>query len=286
VGYAATGHGKGTDVLSTNSRLLTREFRASYAFVERNWNLVRRYWAWEIAFFVYRLASSLAVVYIGKAQATNAPDLVVFLALGTLVWAYLSAIFDNIAEMIQWERWEGTIEYTLMAPVRRTTQMLGVSIFSIGYGLLRTVLLLGGTALFFDLDLGRANYFSALVVLLVGSLSFVGIGIMASTLPLLSAERGAQMVFIISALLLLISGVYYPVDVLPRWMQWLATVSPATYVLDGTRAAILEGAGLGDLGRELLLLLVIGIVSIPAGVWAFLRVERYAKRTGRLKRSG
>ena len=273
-------------MLSTDTRLLTREFRASYAFVERNWNLVRRYWAWEIAFFVYRLASSLAVVYIGKAQATNAPDLVVFLALGTLVWAYLSAIFDNIAEMIQWERWEGTIEYTLMAPVRRTTQMLGVSIFSIGYGLLRTVLLLGGTALFFDLDLGRANYLSALVVLLVGSLSFVGIGIMASTLPLLSAERGAQMVFIISALLLLISGVYYPVDVLPRWMQWLATVSPATYVLDGTRAAILEGAGVGDLGRELLLLLLIGIVSIPAGVWVFLRVERYAKRTGRLKRSG
>lgn len=284
--HAVAGHGKGTDVLSTDTRMLTREFRASYAFVERNWNLVRRYWAWEIAFFVYRLASSLAVVYIGKAQATNAPDLVIFLALGTLVWAYLSAIFDNIAEMIQWERWEGTIEYTLMAPVRRTTQMLGVSIFSIGYGLLRTVLLLGGTALFFDLDLGRANYLSALVVLLVGSLSFVGIGIMASTLPLLSAERGAQMVFIISALLLLISGVYYPVDVLPRWMQWIATVSPATYVLDGTRAAILEGAGIGDLWRELLILLLIGIVSIPAGVWVFLRVERYAKRTGRLKRSG
>jgi ABC-2 type transport system permease protein len=273
-------------VLSANTRALTREVRSSYAFVERNWNLTKRYWGWEIAFFFYRLASSLAVVYIGKAQAASAPDLVVYLTIGTLVWAYLSSIFDNIGEMIQWERWEGTIEYTLMAPVRRTTQMLGTSIFAILYGLIRTAILLGAIWLFFDLELGRANYLSALVVLLVGSLSFVGIGVMASTLPLLFTERGAQMVFMISSLLLLVSGVYYPISVLPAWMQALAKVSPATYVLDGVRASVLEGVGVGALWTELIILLVIGVITIPAGVWVFILVERYAKRAGLLKRSG
>lgn len=263
-----------------------RELRASYAFVERNWNLVRRYWGWEIAFFIYRLTSSLAVVYIGKAQEATGQALVVYLAIGTLVWAYLSSVFDNIGEMIQWERWEDTIEYTLMAPVRRTTHMLGVSIFAVAYGLLRTGALFGAIALLFNLHLPEANYGSALVILLTGSLSFIGIGVMASTLPLLFTERGAQMVFIISSSLLLISGVYYPIAVLPSWMQALARISPATYVLDGVRAALLDGVGVGGLWRELLALLLIGAVTIPAGVWVFGRVERYAKRMGRLKRSG
>ena len=272
-------------MLTTEARGLAREFQASYAFFERNWNLVKRYWAWEVAFVVYRLAGSLAVVYIGKTQS-NSRELVVYLTVGVLVWEYLNAVFANIGEMIQWERWEGTIEYTLMAPVRRTTQMVGVSLFSIAYGLIRMVLLFAALSLFFDLDLGRANYLGALVVLLAGSISFIGIGIMASTLPLLSTERGAQMVFVLGSLMLLFSGVYYPVSVLPTWMQLLAKVSPATYVLDGTRAAILEGAGTAALATELLMLLVIGVITIPAGVWFFLRIERHAKRTGKLKRSG
>ena len=273
-------------MMHVDARAVGREIRASYAFVERNWNLVKRYWGWEIAFFFYRLTSSLAVVYIGKAQEINGQELVVYLALGTLVWAYLSSIFDNIGEMIQWERWEDTIEYTLMAPVRRTTHMLGVSLFAVAYGLLRTGALFGAIALLFDLNLEGASYGAALVILLTGSLSFIGIGIMASTLPLLFTERGAQMVFIISSSLLLISGVYYPVDVLPTWMQALARISPATYVLDGVRAALIDGVGLGSLRAELLILLLIGAVTIPAGVWFFGRVERYAKRMGRLKRSG
>ena len=57
-------------------------------------------------------------------------------------------------------------------------------------------------------------------------------------------------------------------------------------MLDGTRAAILEGAGTTTLTTELLMLLVIGVITIPAGVWFFLRIERHAKRTGKLKRSG
>ena len=78
-------------------------------------------------------------------------------------------------------------------------------------------------------------------MLLAGSLSFIGVGVMGSILPLLFPERGAQMTHVIIAVLLLVSGVYYPIDVLPPLLQKLAVFSPATYVLDGTRQAFLEG---------------------------------------------
>jgi len=275
-----------TQVRPLSRRWLRHEALASYAFVERNFFLVRRYWGWEIAFLIYYVTSSLSVMYIGKAQQLPGQDLILYLGIGTLVWSYLRSVFANISEMIAWERWEGTIEYTMMAPVSRLTHMLGVSLFSVLYGIARTAILFITLAVFFDVNLANANLGGALVVILFGSLSFIGVGIMAAILPLLFTERGEEMTFIISSVLLLVSGVYYPISVLPGWMQGLARVSPATYVLEGMRATVLDGRATSELGQYLLPMGVIGLLTIPLGMAIFTAVERYAKRTGRLKRSG
>jgi ABC-2 type transport system permease protein len=79
-----------------------------------------------------------------------------------------------------------------------------------------------------------------------------------------------------------VSGVYYPVEVLPGWMQALSVISPATYALEGIRAAVLDGASLGDVWGDLWPLLVLGALAIPVGLAVFRAGERYAK----LKRSG
>ena len=273
-----------------------REARASYAFIERNFNLSKRYFGWEIVFLVYSVVQALAVLYIGASMgqgyagaAIKGPALaqtILFLAIGALVWSYLSTVFEIISETITWERWEGTIEYTLMAPVSRVTHLLGASLFGILYSLLRSVIILAILGLFFHIDLSHANALSTALVVVLGSFSFIGLGIMAATLPLLYTERGAQMTYVISAALLLVSGAYYPVSVLPRWMQLLATISPANYALHAIRGAVMFGKGLGDLWPDLWPLLLIGAVSIPLGMAVFLRAERFAKRTGRLKRSG
>ena len=73
---------------------------------------------------------------------------------------------------------------------------------------------------------------------------------------------------------------------LPEWMQALSTISPATYALRGMRSAILDGAGLDVLWGDIWPLLLIGTVAIPLGLWVFRRGELYAKRHGKLKRSG
>lgn len=276
---------------------LWHEMRASLAFVERNFYLVRRYWGWEIAFLIFNVTSSMSVLYIGKAQqqindaaptvaGQPALDLVLYLGIGTIVWAYLRAVFSNISEMISWERWEGTIEYTMMAPVSRFTHMLGTSLFSIVYGIARTALLLATLSLFFEVDLSNANLSGGLIIMLLGSISFIGVGIMAASLPLLFPERGEEMSFVISSILLLVSGVYYPVSVLPGWMQGMAAVSPATYVLEGMRATVLDGQATTELGQFIWPILILGILSLPIGIAVFNQAERYAKRTGRLKRSG
>ncbi len=272
--------------------ILTQEARASYAFIERNFNLVKRYWGWEIVWLAYSIANSLSITFIGagmgqiSGEAVNTSYLVLYLLIGTLVWHYLAVVFDNISEVIAWERWEGTIEYTFMAPVTRFTHMMGQTIFSLVYGLLHTAIILGVVALFFRLDLSQANLGASTLVLVSGSLSFIGFGIVASVLPLLFPERGAQMTNVLQALFLLVSGVYYPVTVLPGWIQAVSRLSPATYVLEAMRQGILEGAPLVQLLPTIMTLLAMGVVTIPLGVFIFSQAERYAKRTGKLKRSG
>jgi ABC-2 type transport system permease protein len=187
---------------------------------------------------------------------------------------------------VAWERWEGTIEYTFMAPLSRPVHLAGMGLFAIVYGLVRAVLLFGVVALFFELEMPQADFTSALLVVGVASISFVGIGMMTAVLPLISPEKGTQLGFIAQGILLVVSGVYYDVSVLPGWMQALSVISPATYALEGVRDAILEGAGAGAVWDDIWPLLVIGAVSVPAGLLVFRTGERYAKRHGKLKRSG
>jgi len=271
---------------------ITHEFRASYAFMERNFFLVKRYWAWELVWLAYSTANCLAIGYIGVGMervggsSIDGEFLVLYLVVGALVWRYLSLIFYWITDIIGLERWEGTIEYTLMAPIHRLTHMAGQTLFSIAYSLISTGLVLLAAAAAFRLDLGQANLVGAVAVVLAGSLAFVGIGIVGSILPLLFPERGAQMTHVIIAVLLLISGVYYPVEVLPAILQKVSVLSPATYVLEGVRAALLEDAGLPTLMGSIIPALIIGVISIPLGLKAFALAESYAKRAGKLHRNG
>ena len=259
--------------------------------VERNIYLVKRYIWWDVAFFLWTVANTLTIVFIAKGIEAgggkiDVNEVTTILLVGAVVWAYLGIIFEILTETVAWERWEGTIEYTFMAPLSRPIHLFGMGLFAIVYGVIRAILLFAVVALFFHLELANANFAAALVVLVVASISFIGIGMMTAVLPLISPEKGTQLGFVAQGILLVVSGVYYPVSVLPEWMQWLAKISPATYALDGIRDAIINGAGISAMWPDIWPLILIGIVSVPLGLEVFRRGERYAKRHGKLKRSG
>jgi ABC-2 type transport system permease protein len=272
---------------------LRTQANLGWAFVERQTNLWKRHWAWEIVWTVYGVVNTLAITFIAKQLAAEgvvsgqrASDLLLFLLIGTLVWAYLSAVLDDISLVITWERWEGTIEHTLMAPVPRVAQLIGTSVFGVLHGLVRTVLILVMALPFFTIDLGAADWATAAVVVVLGSVALIGLGILTGVLPLLYPERGEQLSFMVQAVVLLVSGVYYSVDTLPGWLAAVSHLSPATYLLEGMRGALIDGASVGDETGNLIALALFAVVLIPVSVAVFSAAERWAKRTGRLKRQG
>src|SRR2546427_7444076 len=168
---------------------LMHQGRATYAFFERNWNLTRRYWGWELVWLVYNIVNAMSVTYIGASAQLitgvkiDTSFLILYLLIGTSVWTYLSVTFDGVTDIINMERWEGTIEYTFMAPISRFTHMIGSCVYAVVHGLLFTILQLLIIAFFFHLDLSHTNYLSVLFMLLLASASFIGFGSGSSIRP-------------------------------------------------------------------------------------------------------
>lgn len=261
-----------------------KELYKLIAFTEKNFNLMKKYLVWEIVFLFYTIVNMLVIGYIGK--ETGDDQRVMFLMIGSLLWGFLSSIFQELSVSVAWERWEGTLEYTFMAPMHRSIYIFGQSLFAVIYGILRTLIALFFAIIFFDISMAGSNFTSAVMVLAIAGLSFIGLGITASILPLLYPEKGEGATRIIEAGLLLVSGIYYNIDILPVWMQKLSVFSPATYTLRAMRASLLDGAGIMDIWTDLFMLLIFGIILIPAGFFAFYLAESYAKKVGKLSRHG
>jgi ABC-2 type transport system permease protein len=256
----------------------------AWAFVERYLLVVRRYFGWEMVFLVYTCVNTLTIAFIGVASGD--PRRVLFLAIGAVLWSFLALIFQEVSDVITWERWEGTLEYTFMAPMKRITHLFGMCLGAVIYGIVRTLVVLGIASMMLHISLRGANVGAAVAVLVISSLSFIGLGLLVGVLPLLCQEKGSQATHIFQAGILLVSGIYYDVSVLPHWMQDISVLTPATYTLSAMRAAVLEGAPITRLLPQLAMLLVMGAVLIPAGLLVFGAGERWALRHGLLSRNG
>jgi ABC-2 type transport system permease protein len=283
-------------MMSIKNRLavFTRDLARSTAFIYRNYHLTKRYFSWFLVMVFYSVVSSATVVLIGVAAGDQVQTL--NLLLGVLLWSFLSGLFNEISQNVAYERWEGTIEYTFMAPVSTFAHLIGVTIFAAALAFFQTLVVLGAMSLFVDLHLAGTNWLGMGLVLVMASVSFMGLGLIAATFPILSPENGSQATYILQGILLLVSGVYYSVATLPAWLRPLSWLSPATYALNACRKLMgITGSEHLQLGAaspiravlpELAVLAVLGVVSVPLGLAVFKAVVDSAKHTGKLKRSG
>src|SRR5438132_12447550 len=177
--------------MRTMNLALRHELVGLGGVIERNIYLVKRYIWWDVAFFLWTVANTLTIVFIAKGIPAvggqiDIPKVTTILLVGAVIWAYLGIIFEILTETVAWERWEGTIEYTFMAPLSRPVHLIGMTLFAVAYGIVRASLVFGVVAAFFSLHMPHANFGTALLLIGVASVSFIGIGMMTAVLPLIS----------------------------------------------------------------------------------------------------
>ena len=154
---------------------MDQTIRQTWAFVFRGYHLTRRYLSWVIVFNFYALVTSATVALIGV--AAHDYQLTLTLVVGALLWNFMSTLYNEIAMSIAYERWEGTLEYTFMAPVSRFVHLLGISLFSLFNSIVQTIIVLTGLLILTDLNLRGANLTGVLITIAISAVAFVGLGL-------------------------------------------------------------------------------------------------------------
>ncbi len=204
-----------------------------------------------------------------------------FVLVGIAFSNFLSVGLGSFSTSIRGEQMMGTLEAMLVTPTRLSTVIVSSSQWNFAFTSIRVgvYLLLG--ALFFGVDFSNASVLPALTALVLTVIAFSSLGIISASFIMIF-KRGDPLAWLISTSSTLLGGVYYPVSILPHWLQVLSLFFPITYALDAIRLSLLQGYGFAGIARDLLALTVFSIVTLPISLVIFRYAVRRAKKDGSL----
>ncbi len=204
-----------------------------------------------------------------------------FVLVGFSLAHYVDLALNGMSRRIRETQILGTLE-ALLATRTPAWQILLLSIL---YPLLSMALIgllyLFVAWLFFGLDLSKAVWGSAFLYLILTISSLLPLGIVSASITLVF-KRGDPVAFALTGLTYLLSGVFYPVAVMPAWLQTLAQFFPLTHALEGMRRALSVGVGVLQEPKPFLFLVAFTVVLLPLSIVLFSRALTYARRSGGL----
>jgi ABC-2 type transport system permease protein len=203
-----------------------------------------------------------------------------FMAVGIAVNGYMTTCLACFAQAIRGGQTTGTLKAALATRTSPAAFIAFSSVYPCARAAVDAAAYLLGASLF-GVSLGRVNFLTVIILFVLSTLAFSAVGILSATFTLVF-KRGDPILWLFVSLSWLLGGVFYPIDALPLWLQRFAWLLPITHVLNGARAAVLSGAGPGEVIQSIGALSVFGLAGLPASVAVFhLGVQR-AKRTGTL----
>ena len=204
-----------------------------------------------------------------------------FVLIGLAFSGYMGLSLSSFAQSIREGQVMGTLEIMLLSPTRLSAILLSSSLWSYMLTTVRVLVYLLLGVLVFGFSLSQANFLTALVVLVLSIASFSGIGILSAALVLV-VKKGDPVAWALGGVSSLLAGVYYPISVLPDWLEPVSRFLPLTYALDGMRMAMLKGASLYEVRIDILALLGFTVVLTPIAFLVFRKALKRAKMEGSL----
>jgi ABC-2 type transport system permease protein len=204
-----------------------------------------------------------------------------FVAVGIAISAFIQLALGRVAAGMHQEQIAGTLESLLMTPTSPATVQLGSVVYDLLYIPIRTGVFLVVVAVAFGLHFTVGGLLPAAIVLLAFIPFVWGLGV-ATAGTTLTFRRGSGFLGLGSTILVLFSGAFYPLDLLPDWVAALARLNPITIAVEAMRDPLLAGTGWAGVGRAVLILTPLSAVSLTAGILVFRAAVRRERRLGTL----
>jgi ABC-2 type transport system permease protein len=204
-----------------------------------------------------------------------------FVCVGLAMARYFAKGLNACASSIRRAQSSGVLEATLSTRTSAAAVVLHEAVYQFGMAVVHMVVLMFCATAFLHLDLSRANWPVAILGFVFASIAFLGLSI-ASASFVLRLKNGDPVQLVLGTAGAFVAGVYFPVELLPSWLQLVASFIPMTHALNIIRRSLLAGAGVSELRESILVLGAMALVLAPTGLALFLRAVRDSRRDGSL----
>jgi ABC-2 type transport system permease protein len=204
-----------------------------------------------------------------------------FVVIGFLATEFQQVGVSGLAQRIRFAQMMGTLEAEIATPAPPWMVLGAPPVYEFAASSVRSAAYLLGAKLLLGLDLSRVNWVSLVVSVPLIIAAFSGLGLLAAATTML-VRRMNPVAMVIGSLSFFLSGVMYPVTVLPAWLREVGRLLPLTHALAVLRGALLVGAGPGELRDSLLALLIFAGVLAPVGAGLFAYALKRARIDGSL----
>ncbi|PCN50251.1 hypothetical protein B6U99_05450 [Candidatus Geothermarchaeota archaeon ex4572_27] len=233
---------------------------------------------WEV-FLPLLMISSVIYSY----RSMGAPEeFVGFVIIGGAMMSFWLNVTWGMGSMFYWEKEKGNLELVVASGAPLSGLLLGMALGGMFNTSIRAaaIVLLG--TLIFGARFDASRIPSALAVFTLTMAALYGLGMALASIYLMYARSGWRLSEALEEPMMFLSGMYYPISVFPRLMQLVACLFPLTIGIDGVRRSLVLGAGIYELSGHIIALSAMAAVSIYAAIWLLRRMERVARREGRL----
>jgi ABC-2 type transport system permease protein len=273
----------------SNSRQFALTLRKLALLFRRDLAVARSYRAAFLIDIFQALFGSASFYFLSRFVASSALEKSLppgtsyfsFALVGIAFFDYLGVALSTFDASLEEARQNGTLENLLVTQTSLPVILAGSSLYPFALMSLHTAIYLGWGAVLFGFPLQGANWLGAILVLGASVLAFSGLGILSASY-LLIFKRGNPVNWAILGLSSVVGGMMYPISVLPKWLQYLAWLTPVTYSLQGMRAAILGHATIRELFPSIAGLLLFAAILLPISFGIFSWALRRTKVTGTL----
>jgi ABC-2 type transport system permease protein len=192
-----------------------------------------------------------------------------FVAPGIMAMTVMMSVMTGLPAAISQEKEVGTLDGMMVAPINRLSIIVGKTLAQTARGLLQGVVILILASVLFGVSI-QGSILLVFGLLLLGVFSFVGLGVVLTSFAK-DQETAMMIMMTLMFPMMFLSGVFFPVQQMPWYMQDISKMLPLTYAADALRKVMVLGAGIPQISTELLVLITFGVVMISIALPVFKR---------------
>jgi len=193
-----------------------------------------------------------------------------FVAPGMMMMVVMMSVMTGLPGAISHEREKGTMDGLLIAPISRLSIILGKTLAQTIRGLTQGTIVLLLAIFIFGVSV-QGSLILVFGLLMLGVFSFIGLGVAITSIA--KEEESAMMLMMaLQFPMLFLSGVFFPIQQMPVFVQWISKIIPLTYAADAMRKVMVLGLGIQDIWKDILVMVGFGVVMLIIAIPLFSRM--------------